>query len=207
MYFIKKITVDDKQGYQLSKIVGHTNKTVSNALLLLENMARSFIRDECGRETAEQTKIIDIYKFDQINEPVIDTMLLYRIADDPQRIHVYQKKTIIVKAANWTWGTTETPIKQFRRTHIFELEEYDNLKNIDIQNENIIIIPQIEMVPIGPAKIKIPKPMTVSPMCDLLDELKKSIKFKARYDSVNSSAISSPIVNSITEKTDNLDMV
>lgn len=197
MYFIKKIILDDKQGYQSSKIVDHTSKTISVALSLLENAVRMFVKDECGREAADQIKIIDIYKFDQVNEPMIDSMLLYRLTDDPHRIHVYQKKTTVVKVSGYIWGTSDTPTTFFRRTHIFELEEYSgsispgtqNTINIpNSENTNVpSILPQVEMVPIGPARIKIPKPMTLAPMCNLIDELKKSAKFKFRQDLVNSA--------------------
>lgn len=184
VYLIKQITLDDKQAYESSKTIGHTKKTISNALILLENQARDYVRQERGREIADATKIIEIYKFDQINEPQLDTMLLYKIADDPHRIHVYQKKTVIVKSANWTWGTTDVPVGQFRRTHIFEIEEYV----LDIASLHNINLPQIEMVEVGPARIRIPKSMTVAPLCDLIDELKKSEKFRHRLTLINSIA-------------------
>lgn len=200
MYFIKKITVDDKQNYQSSKVVDNTKKTIASALNLLQNSVRAFIKEEYGREASEQIKILDIHKIDQVNEPIVDCILLYRLVDDPHRVLVYQKKTVLVKATNWTWGTTDTLVPQFRRTHIFELEEYEKTldksvpQNNQIQSkaemEDTIIddtIVSVEMVQVGSSKVKIPKPMTVAPMCDLIAELKKSERFKKLFNKINSS--------------------
>jgi len=197
MYFVKRITLDDKQGYLSSKIVADTNKTIKSALLLLESSVRAFVRDERGREAAEQVKIIDIHNIGQVSEPILDGILLYRLESDPLKINVYQKKTIVVKSTTWTWGTTDTPVPQFRRTDIFELEEYGKKIAIPVDassTTNAVPTATIvesepeekeEKAPLGPAKLLVPKKMTVSPMCDLINELKRSPKFKSRLNSTN----------------------
>ena len=196
MYFIKKITVQDKDQYVSSEIVGYTTKTISNALILLENSAKSFIQDECGKQVASASKIIDIHDFNQVSEPMIDTMLIYRLGVDPHRLHVYQRKT---KATNgYLWGQTVAP--EFRKIQIFELEECAKFGFVDSANhiETKEIVPVIEMVPVGPAKrVMIPKAMTVAPMCNLISELKNSQRFKNRFASVNASVApaSAPIVD------------
>lgn len=182
MYLIKKITISDKNFYLTSKIINHTNKTISAALILLENAALENVREENGRNAYEQTKIIDIHSLEQINEPLLDSILLYRLSGDPHRILVYQKKTSIIKSNNWTWGTSDIPISQFRLINYFELEEYNG--KFDTNIENNIPTPPIEMVQFG--KIKIPKQMTIAPMCHLINELKGSERFKARFTYINS---------------------
>ncbi|BCS83400.1 hypothetical protein QLL95_gp0723 [Cotonvirus japonicus] len=186
MYFVKKINLDINHQYKSSEIVDNINKSISNAFTLLENSAKSFVKEECGREAGEHVKIIEINDFNQVNEPVVDSMLLYRLVDDRHRIYVYQKKTMITKIQNWTWGTSDTVNSQFSNICIFELEEYNKINVVSFQNQIVLTsIPNDELVAIGPANIKIPKPMTISPMCDLISELKKSPKFKARFEAVN----------------------
>lgn len=186
MYFIKKIVLDDKQNYRSSEIMDHTSKTIGAALILLENTARTFVREECGREAAEKVKILDIHKMEQVSEPLVDCMLLYRLAEDPHRIHVYQRKTDISKAKTWGGSEYDVATVKFRRMYIIELEKYEKLDLTSLQNTNLAsIIPQVEMVSLGPAGIKVPKPMTVAPMCHLIDELKKSAKFKKQFTSVS----------------------
>lgn len=193
MYFIKKITVDDII-YKSSKIVDCTNKKISVALLLLESAARNYIKEEFGREASEQAKILDIYNFDQVSEPIDDCMLLYRLGDDPHHIHVYRKKTSRVEKPGYIYGSSIIEEKYFKRTHIFELEECENINVGESQNINInqlqnINTPQIEMVTVGFAGIKVPKPLTQAPLCNLISELKKSPKFQARFVSTNNSSI------------------
>jgi hypothetical protein len=186
MYVIKKITVIG-ENYQSSKIINHTNKKISFALSLLENCARDFAREEFGIKAFEQAKILDIHKIDQICEPIVDCMLLYRLNDDPHRIHVYQRRTEVVNQNGW-FSTSKIPQSQFKKTHIFELEEYVGLIVNDNTNPNIFpFFPHARIVPIGPANIKVPESMTNPPFNKLLTELKNSIKFKARFEASNSS--------------------
>ena len=69
-----------------TEIVNHNGK--------LENIVRDFIKDECGKHSA--TKIIDIQHYDQVTEPLIDTMTPYRLTTNPNQIHIYQRKTKVV---------------------------------------------------------------------------------------------------------------
>ena len=191
MYFIKKVTVDDKGGYSTSEIVEHA-KAITTALSLLDYAARMFIKEECGNQISKDIRIIDIHTLGQINEPAVDTMLLYRLTADPHRIHVYQRKTRIIPGT--IYGQSLIP--EFHRIQIFELEEYKKLNPSELARKNSTdidliaasTIPSFEMVPIGPAGIKVPKPMTVSPMCDLIKELKKCVRFNTRFQMVNMAA-------------------
>ncbi|XWV25871.1 hypothetical protein QJ857_gp1210 [Tupanvirus soda lake] len=186
MYFIKKITLKEGKEYESSQIVGHTKNKIAGALILLENVARDFVREEYGAKAYEQSKILDIHKIEQVCEPIVDGMLLYRLNDDPHRIHVYQRRTEVIDQNGW-FSSAKIPVPQFKRTHIIELEQCEGI-SISESNANIAsTISQVEMVPLGPAGIKVPKPMTVAPICDLIDELKKCARFKARFASVNAS--------------------
>lgn len=175
MYFIKKITIDEDKKYQNSLIIDHTNKSFINALQLLDSIAKTFVKEESGREAGENAKIIEIHDFEQVNNPNIDCILLYKLINDPHKIYVYQKKTSVTDVAGWFYGTSQIIIPNFRMTHIYELEEYD--KKINLFNS--ILVPEMEYVPIGPAGIKVPKNLTISPAVDLINELKNSEKFKA----------------------------
>lgn len=174
MYLIKKIKVDDKL-YLSSHIVNHTgNKQISQGIKLLESAVRNFVREEIGRDASENSKIIDIHSLDQVSEPLIDGILLYRLDDNPHQIHVYQRKTVITKQTNWTWGTSDVPVTTYKRVYIFELEEYENITAVGIE--------EIEMINYGPARIRIPKKMTLEPMSLVITELKCSDRFKKRLE-------------------------
>ena len=185
MYIIKKISVDDKV-YQSSKIIDHTNKKISSALVLLENCARNFVKEEFGARSFEQSKVLDIHKIDQVCEPLIDGMLLYRLNDDPHRIHIYQRRTEVID--NGWIRTYRVPQSTFKKTHIFELEECTDFKLDENQNSKIPSdIPEVKMVVSGPAGIQVPEPMTHGPSLNLLNDLKKSPKFKERFVSGNTT--------------------
>lgn len=177
MYFVKKIVVDSEK-YVSSEIVGHA-KTISTALSLLERNAISYIRDQVGRQISDNAKIIDILNLEQINEPDVDTMLIYRLEQNPHRLYIYQRRTITVDIPNWTWGSSKKNIVEFKCVLHFELEEYSQISDFESLPK---IKPEIEMVTIniGRSRILIPKQMTVAPMADVLAELKNSPKFKNR---------------------------
>jgi hypothetical protein len=176
MHFVKRVTFDDKNEYASSQIVDHTNKTISVALSLLIDIAKKFVREELGREAGEKANVIEIKSFDQVHEPTTDGILLYRLVSDPHRIHVYQKKTQTVNVAGW-FTTGPVIDSKFKRICIYELEEYSNkLIMASVPSS----IPDHEFVPIGPAQIKVPKGLTISPVVDLIRELKDSPQFVMR---------------------------
>lgn len=177
MYVIKKINVDDKL-YLSSQLIDYTNKQIVFAIGLLERAILSYVKTEFGNQNGN-IKILDIHDFNQINEPLIDSILLYRLFDDPHRIHIYQKRTELIDLNGW-FSVSKSTASSFRRIAIFELEEYDIVLPNQSEAENVI---KIEMVPppFGPPNLKIPKAMTVAPICDFIDELKKSTKFKSRF--------------------------
>lgn len=203
MYFIKQIIIDDKQNYQKSKIIDNTNRTITGALALLEQCVIGYVKEERGREAAIDAKIVDITNFDQIIEPQMDCIQLYRLDSDPYCIHVYQKKTSVIESANWAWRTSKSLVTNFRRTTIFELEQYEK----QIGNSYVPPPPPIrideEMVLSG--AVHVPKKMTVSPMCDVISELKKSSKFQSRF--LNLQAINSVIANDLTSTTNKPEII
>ncbi|AGC02148.1 peptidase C19 subfamily protein [Acanthamoeba polyphaga moumouvirus] len=185
MYFIKKINLDPNQNYKSCEIVDHTSKQIAAALLILENSARSFVKEECGREAGEQVKIIDINDFSQVHEPTLESMLLYRLSNDNHKIHVYQKKNKVTRVNGWI-TSSDYVVSEFYRVCIFELEEYNKL-SISTVHANVSYQPIPEEMVVINSGIKIPKIMTVAPMCDLINELKNSDKFRARYRANNDS--------------------
>jgi hypothetical protein len=197
MYIIKNIVLDEGDKYVSSSTVGHTTSTISSAAKLTESIAVNMAINGFGASAVDNFKIIDIHSFDQVNEPKINCMLFYRLADDPHRLHVYQKRTVVVEKPGYIYGTVETVVDVFRKTNILELEEISYPSTQDLHGSCVgfgmrqsvpINIPttytEHEMVPIAPnARLKVPKPMMMSPMSDLIDELKKSKHFIARKES------------------------
>lgn len=178
MYVIKEITVDEGI-YVSSKVVDCTTKTIGTALSHFENSVRDFMREEIGKE-ADNVRIIDVHSLEQVVELPTDGMVCYRLADDPHKVNIYHKKTTVTKQNNWTWGQSDVLVSSFKLTTIYELEECG--KNI---REHIQCAPtasNAELVSVGPAHIRVPKLMTMAPMCDVIAELKKSATFLARLE-------------------------
>lgn len=175
MYIIKNITTIDNT-YLSSKIIDHTFDTIKSALALLEICSKNYVKEQFGQVAYDNSKIIDILNLDQIVEPQIDGILLYRLIDDPHRIHVYERRTKMVEQSGWL-RSYQAPTPTFNKTGIYELEEYEKVKTDGnpesriINNDNHLT----EMVTIG--NIKIPKIMTIQPMASLISELKQSKKF------------------------------
>lgn len=180
MYIIKLITLDNGT-YISSKVVDYTTQTIGTALSLFEKSARNFVKEQYGIKAYETSSVIDIHSLDQVSEPIIDSVLLYRLTSDPHTIHVYQRQTVITEESGW-FSTVEIVRNTFSKTHLFELEEH----SCDIE-ENIerSIPPTVDMVAFGPAGISIPKSLTTAPMCDLIEELKNSKRFLDRFEYIS----------------------
>jgi hypothetical protein len=165
MFLIKKIDLDDCKCYKSSCIYNYTTDA-NEAKALLDKTAIDFVRIEKGREACEKTKIIEINSLDQVNEPLIDCILLYRLIDNPDRIYVYQKNTIVTKQKTWTWDTVDVLVSKFRQTNFFELEEF-----------NIVLPTKINPVKEIVEKNEETRIVTYSKF-DLIEELRNSPRFK-----------------------------
>lgn len=178
MYLIKNIAVDGDR-YISSRIISHTtSSSFSTAQELLMATALGMVQEEFGRSAASKAKIIDIHTLDQIVEPPLDGMLLYRLAERPEVIMVYQKRTTSVKQAGYLWSS-EATLTEFKKTNLLEIEESDIITTKSRSEAPLL---PFEMVPAGPSgKIQIPKPMQQSPMCDLIEELKRSVRFQSLH--------------------------
>lgn len=179
MYFVKKITLDEKQSYLSSNLILHSNS--ESASSMLESAVKTFAREELGREASDQITILTIKNFSQVNEPLTDGMLAYCLEDNMNSVHIYQRKTNVVKIKGYIYGSSDTLATQFRRTHIFEVEEYDKI-NIDIDtNDCIVEKPREKMTSYTTRSKSIPKRMDFN----IIDHLKKNPMFQARFTSVN----------------------
>ena len=188
MYFIIKINIDDKGLFVSSDMVSHTNAGIISAQQLLLKETKAYVAELAGIVVADGIKIIDIHSFNQVNEPIIDSVLVYRLELDPHRLHIYQRQSKITSGLIYGKAITT----EFRKIKIFELVEYTNLI-LEVGNfeSNTKTKKQIDMVPHGPANIKVPKTLTISPMCDLISSLKSSPMFKKKY-SESESVSNSP---------------
>lgn len=168
MYFVIKNNIDKNGHYNSGEIMEHTSSGITVALNLLEQNAIKFVKDECGKQNAD--KIINIHSLDQVAEPLVDGMLLYRV-DNNHNIHVYQR--ISKPISGYVYG--KSVIAEFNRIVIFELIDYDKINsNTSASTPHIN---EIDMIKVGSVNVKIPKSMTLAPICDLLNDLKQSSKF------------------------------
>jgi len=179
MYFVIKNNID-KKGYFVSGefVEGVQKNSIEDALSLLKKSVIDFVRHECGKPAADNMKIIDIHSFDQVAEPIIDGMLLYRLDTNPNQIHVYKRVTTEVPAG-YVFG--KSVVSEFNKINIFELIECSKGITIKIMTTesqpDMYPQPSLDMVPSGPANIPIPRKMTQAPICDMLSALKQSPMF------------------------------
>lgn len=187
MYIIKQITVDDEV-YISSKVVDCIkDELTSSMIVILEGHVKDLVKEEFGAQIASESKVIDINSFNQINEPKIDTILLYRLENEPSKIYVYQRRTKLVKTTSWTYSVVETTVSTFKRTHIFEIESAPNFfVNKGLDQLPIAPTPPpintFKFLAIGPAGIKIPHQIAMTEMTNVLEELVANDKFKKLYE-------------------------
>lgn len=168
MYLIKKINVDNTGKYLSSNIVGFTNKTISSALVQIENEIRNFVVSKYGVEAGAAFRIIDISNLGQVSEPMENCLIVYRVENEPHTFHVYEHTTKKVPGTIYGYSY----ISEFSRIAIYELEKTENIQLDDD------CLPRLEMVSVGPNKnIRIPKAMIVAPMCEVIDQLKSCPRF------------------------------
>ena len=181
MYAVKDIFVNNNE-YMSSRIISVINGQISAALISLNESVFSEIRNNFGSKMSN-IEVIDIDNDSQIIDPQVDGISLYRYTSDPHKIHLYERSTEIIEQPSWTWGATKVPVSKFAKTNIYELEDISGIgsgmKSSTHANSNVDI-PVCDMVGTKMG-IKIPKQMTVSPMCDVLVELKNSPVFKNRH--------------------------
>lgn len=192
MYIVIKELVDEKGFKGRPEIVDGTVGTIKEASTLFLHVVKKYIKNECGTEIADESKIIDIKTFEQICEPLIDTILIYRLENDHSTLYLYRRKTKIIPGT--IWG--QTTISEFRLIQVYtllEFQKYDVIKNEELD---------IEMIPAGPSKILIPKQYTIAPLVNLIAELKTSKHFIARQNMENNcvNIINKELINDSKDK-------
>jgi len=190
MYYVKKIVVDEAQCYTSSRIIDVASGTHEMGLELLESRVKSFVKKQYGK-SADNMDIIDIHNLEQINIPLVDCVLAYRLAEDKSRIRIYQKKTTVTQSKGIIW-TTDVTSSTFRLTHFFELERskprciLKQDRTNCLAQKKIDTVENIDMVKAGPANVKIPKKYIVSPMTELFNELKERFANQKTSDGITS---------------------
>lgn len=173
MHFVIKNNIGKEGQYLSGEIVGHVSGKIAHATNLLDKLVIDYVKEECGKQASENCKIIDVHSLDQVAEPSVDGIRLYRIDTEPTRIHVYQR--ISKQVEGRLYG--HSVLTEFHKNKIFEVLSY-----------KYIIppppVPAPEMIKVGPSNMEYPKSMTQAPMIDLISALKSSEKF-LRYKAEN----------------------
>jgi hypothetical protein len=155
-----------------------------DALLSLENAAQNFIIRHGGQSALDMLMqnsngllIRDIASLEQIKyapSDLVDGFYIYRLQNDPDKLFIYQKTPKLSQGIVWN-----SYISSWCRLIYFHLVYTDLLDNVSTRSE------AIEMVCVGAKSnntagsgIRIPRAMTLSPIADVLNELKESDRFK-----------------------------
>ena len=154
MYCIIKISIDKTEKYLSSEIIGYVNSDIKD--VMLEQIAINFVKEQRGMQGFDDCKVINIKTFDQVSEPLIDRMLMYRITDDLSKIHVYNR--ISKQISGYVYGQSVTA--EFNKIKIFELIKCETLIYYPTQNEikNILINDDTIKLPIDNKKSVINTP-------------------------------------------------
>lgn len=167
-YFVKSIKVDNDV-YQSSSIIDISN-TYEEAQEQLLLHSKQYVKEELGDKAYNQVKIIDILDFNQVVEPIIDSVQLYRLSGFDNRIYVYQKKTSVIDNNGW-FGSAQMTRTVFSRVVIFEFE-----KNSKFEKKSIYISP-IEKPTVKNVIFEEVRPVVKSNRDSLLAELTKHTRF------------------------------
>lgn len=202
MHFVLKTNIDTNSGSFISnEIVGHVSSGIAAAQAQLINCIKTFVTELAGKDMANSLKVIDIHSMDQVSEPIIDTLLLYRLESDPHTIHVYQRKSSVVSGS--LWG--EKIKVDFNKIKIFSLVEYDKVSPPPpppsrSQSERTLTISHKSPIPTE-TKHKTAE-IDLSPSKDdLILSLKSSPIFKKKFEeSLGRSESSKRIINSPPRK-------
>lgn len=146
-----------------------TPSNISFALKQLECVAKEFIREEFGNSVVNNTILEEIDDITELNEPERAGIYLYKTKNDNMSVYVYQKRE--KNMPGYIWGSSSVLI--FECIKIFIIKEYSGTKH-DIKHNDV------EFVKVN--KMNLPKPMTISPFCDLIKSLKESEKFLKRKE-------------------------
>jgi DNA integrity scanning protein DisA with diadenylate cyclase activity len=133
-----------------------TKKNIGDAMELLEKIVKNYIKEKAGNEASQNMKIIDIKSLDQVNEPSIDSFLVYRLESNPQVVYIYQRKTQMIN------GWWQKVVSEFRLIKKISIVTYDDKAD----NEDM------KMVMVN--NVKIPEFFVNMPMKGLIEELKES---------------------------------
>ena len=126
MYIIKKITIGNNGTlgtYESSETVDYT-EILEESQTLLEKVTRNFVKKMYGVEALRSICIATIHGLEQVCEPPVDGILLYRLEDNLNKILVFQRKTTVVHhEATLLWKAYSLPITFFGKIAEFEVEE------------------------------------------------------------------------------------
>ena len=185
LYLIYKADIDEQGLVQPAIVIDHAF-TISLALKRTERNARDLIAKTCGDQTATDCKIIDILKLEQVNEPLIDTVLIYKLSNDPHCLHVYRRQTKIVLGR--LYGSSTIP--EFKKVAIFYSSEYTKLKEVLEKKSFVPSPPPLKMIAVD--EIEIVPSEVKGTVADMLKELVTSPKFLRKKMAISTTPVSLP---------------
>ena len=169
MYFVSRININKNGSFGSMEIVDHA-KYISEAKNLLILITKQHLEKEYGSLIISTTKILDIQSFTQVVEPIIDSVLIYRLETDPHSLHIYQRKSIIVPGRVYGQSVTS----EFRKSMIFGVNEYTKtISESNTSDKNETLIPNRTDI----KKISVETHSKSPLMANLLSSLKQSPKF------------------------------
>lgn len=170
---IKQVALSNEGKYLSSKVISKSRRATTD----LESMVHDFIRFNYGQIALDD--ITNYLPEDQaaFNQNLIEMVKegagfsTIRLASEPERIYLYQRKMETVDQIGWVYTTQATEIV-LSLLSIFETEEVDD--EIPVYCS----APKLQMIYVGKTTVRIPAACKSTPHLDMLSELKASAHFQ-----------------------------
>jgi hypothetical protein len=179
MYFVVRQTHDNNK----IKIVGHAHSDTKIALQSLERCCKKYVSGQQGKQFGQDISVINIATLQDITQPLVDKMLIYRVNDDVSNLYVYCRATNVIPGL--IYG--RTVCVTFNKMATFSVLPYNDLSLSNISSQiptntfTQISPPSIPAPPsMTPPKLHIPPTKTQSApnFSDIMDELRRSPHFQ-----------------------------
>ena len=183
MYFILLTEYSAERADHITPhILSHFDESAATAIERLNYKVRCYVREQFGSKMEERASIVDIDTMSEVKEPSEYGVYLYKLTSQPERVYLYTKEIHTLKSEGWFYDTMQD-LATWRQAAVFDLVHYRMGEGVEESAS------ELEMVPAGRHKVRVPKQMTIAPCVDLIAELRRSDRFLQRRRDTDNMAL------------------